>query len=65
MQQIQIQKTRAKSDNMVLVDRRDFELFQNWQKEVNDALTKIRRGCKEYLTGKTITAPSPNVFRET
>jgi len=60
---ITIPSKLSKGEELVVVRRRDFDIFQNWRQEVKDALVKIGRGRKEYQAKKTIIALSPRVFR--
>ncbi len=46
-----------------LVPKKEYDLFQQWQKEVKDALKKVQHGRKEYKSDRTTIAPSPRVFR--
>lgn len=58
-----IPKKVSGGEELVVVKRRDFKLFQKWQTEVNDALAKVKRGREEYKKGKTIISPSSHKFR--
>ena len=60
---ITIPSKLSNGEDLVVVRRRDFDIFQSWRQEVKDALAKIGRGRKEYQAKKTITALSPRVFR--
>ena len=50
-------------EELVVVKKRDFDLFQKWQIELKDALAKVRRGREEYKKRKTVVAASPRLFR--
>ena len=63
METITIPKKLSRGDDLVVVRRKVFEAFQKWQKEMDEVLAKVRRGRKEYKTGKTIVASSPRSFR--
>ncbi|KKU52364.1 MAG: hypothetical protein A3H69_01940 [Candidatus Sungbacteria bacterium RIFCSPLOWO2_02_FULL_47_9] len=54
-----IPKKVSGGEELVVVKRSDFELFQKWQVEINDALAKVQRGREEYRKKKTIVASSP------
>ncbi len=58
-----IPKKVSGGDELVVIKRSDFERFRKWQAEVEDALSKVRRGRAEYKNGKTIAAVSPKRFR--
>lgn len=58
-----ISKKATLGDELVVLRRGDFEAFEQWQAEVQDALQKVKRGRQEYRRGKTVTALSPRVFR--
>ena len=58
-----ISKNVSGGEELVVVKRRDFAVFEKWQKEVNDALAKVRRGRSEYRARKTVVASSPRRFR--
>ena len=60
---ITIPSKLSKGEELVVVRRRDFDIFQNWRQEVKDALAKIGRGRKEYRAQKTISVLSPRIFR--
>lgn len=63
IQNITIPKTLSRGEELVVVRRRDFAMFQKWREEVRDVLVKIRQGRKEYQKGKTVVTHSPRVFR--
>jgi len=63
METITIPKKLSRGDDLVVVRRKAFEAFRKWQKEMDEVLAKVRRGRKEYKTGKTIVASSPRSFR--
>ncbi|MBI2612532.1 hypothetical protein HYW59_01815 [Candidatus Kaiserbacteria bacterium] len=58
-----IPKKVSGGDDLVVIRREDFEAFQKWQVEVDDALAKIERGRTEYRRGKAVRASSPRKFR--
>jgi len=58
-----IPKKVSGGDELIVIKRSDFEVFNKWQAEVGDALAKVRRGQEEYKNKKTITASSPRKFR--
>ena len=58
-----IPKKVSGGEELVVVKRADFEVFQKWQNEVSDAISKIRRGREEYKSKKTVIAISPKKFR--
>lgn len=39
-----ISKAISGGEELVVVKRRDFAMYEKWQSEVNDALTKVKRG---------------------
>lgn len=58
-----IPKEVSGGEELIVVKRGDFELFQKWQAEVNDILTKVKRGREEYRKKKTVVTSSPSKFR--
>lgn len=58
-----IPKKVSGGEDLVVVKKKDFELFQKWQKEMREVLTKVERGREEYKKRKTIVASSPRAFR--
>ena len=58
-----ISKNVSGGEELIVVKRRDFAAFEKWQREVNDALAKVRRGRAEYRARKTVAASSPRRFR--
>lgn len=58
-----IPKKVSGGDELVVVKKRDFVMFRKWQKEVIEALAKVRRGREEHKKHKTITVSSPRAFR--
>lgn len=58
-----ISKKVSGGEELVVVKRRDFDEFEKWQREVNDALAKVKRGRSEYRARKTVVASSPRRFR--
>ena len=58
-----IPKKVSGGEELVVVKRADFEVFQKWQNEVDDALSKIKRGREEYKNKKTVVADSTRKFR--
>lgn len=60
---VTIPKKISGGEELVVVKRVDFEVFQRWQNEINDALSKVRRGREEYKKKKIIVAVSPKKFR--
>ena len=58
-----ISKTISGGEDLVVIKKRDFDLFRKWQEEVNDALEKVRRGREEHRNQKTIITASPRSFR--
>lgn len=58
-----ISKKVSGGEDLVVVKKSVFELFQKWQEEVNDALVKVRRGREEYRKRKTAVVSSPKQFR--
>lgn len=58
-----IPKKVSGGDDLVVIRRDDFEAFQKWRQEVDDALMKVKRGRAEYRRGKAIRASSPRKFR--
>ena len=48
---------------LIVVCRREFEAFQKWQAEAQNALAKVKRGREEYRQKTTIVASSPRIFR--
>lgn len=60
---VTIPKRISGGEELVVVKRADFEVFQRWQNEINDALSKVRRGREEYRNKKIIVASSPRKFR--
>ena len=60
---VTIPKRISGGEELVVVKRADFEVFQKWQNEINNALSKVRRGREEYKNKKTIMVASPKRFR--
>ena len=58
-----IPKKVSGGEELIVVKKGDFELFQRWQEEVNGALAKVKRGREEYKKKKTIVVSSPSRFR--
>ena len=58
-----ISKEVSGGEELVVITRKDFELFQKWQEEINEALAKVTRGREEYRKKKTIVVSSPRRFR--
>jgi hypothetical protein len=58
-----ISKNVSGGEELIVVKRRDFVAFERWQRELNDALAKVKRGRSEYRTRKTVAASSPRRFR--
>lgn len=58
-----IPKKVSGGEELVVVKKRDFQIFQKWQAEINDALEKVTRGRGEYKKKKTVIASSPRKFR--
>jgi len=63
MRNLTIPKRLTKGEELVVVQKNDFEAFKKWQREASDALVKVRRGRQEHRKGKTVTASSPRRFR--
>lgn len=62
-QVVTIPKKLSKGEDLVVIKSSDFKVFQEWQKNIREALEKVERGRKEYQQKKTIIASSPKVFR--
>ena len=60
---VTIPKKVSGGEELVVVKKGDFELFQKWQEEVNGALAKVKRGREEHKKKKTIVVSSPSRFR--
>ncbi|OGF83174.1 hypothetical protein A2924_01830 [Candidatus Giovannonibacteria bacterium RIFCSPLOWO2_01_FULL_44_16] len=58
-----IPKHISKGEELVVLKRSDFEVYQKWQEQINDALSKVKRGREEYKKGKTIRASSSRELR--
>ena len=58
-----IPKHISKGEELVVLKRSDFEAYRKWQDEVNDALSKVKRGREEYKKGKTTSASSSRELR--
>ncbi len=58
-----ISKKVSGGNELVVVRRADFEIFDRWRRETRDALSKVNRGREEYRNKKTVIAPSPRKFR--
>ena len=58
-----ISKKVSGGDELIVVKKSDFEAFQKWTQELNDAIVKERRGREEYKNGRTVTVSSPRKFR--
>ncbi|MEK7559832.1 MAG: hypothetical protein AAB522_00825 [Patescibacteria group bacterium] len=58
-----IPKKVSGGEELVVVRKRDFDVFQKWQSQINDALFKVYRGRKEYRTGKTRVLSSSKELR--
>jgi hypothetical protein len=58
-----IPKKISRGEELVVIRKKDFVMFQKWQEEMNDATAKVQRGRKEYQQGKTLTPNSPRSFR--
>lgn len=63
MQITTIPRAVSNGDELVVLRRKDFDEFQQWNSQVKHALVKIHRGKREYQNGKTIVADSPKSFR--
>ena len=63
MENVTIPKKLSGGNDLVVVRRKDFELFKKWQDETINALAKVRRGRKEHRQGKTVVVSSPRFFR--
>ena len=60
---ITIPKRITKGEELVVVQRSEFDVFERWRNEMRDALDKVARGRAEYRAGKTVVAKSPRRFR--
>ena len=58
-----IPKQVSGGEELVVLPRRSFDVFQKWQQEIEDALGKVRRGRQEYRARKTIVTLSPRRFQ--
>jgi len=58
-----IPKQISRGEELVVLKRSDFEAYRKWQEEVNDALSKVKRGKEEYKKGKTFSVSSPRFLR--
>ena len=58
-----IPKRISGGEELVVIKKSDFKIFQKWNKEVSDALGKIERGREEYKKGKAVAFSSPRKFR--
>ena len=58
-----IPKKISGGHDLVVVKRKDYQLFQKWQAEISDALAKVRRGHEEYRSKRTVVTSSPRKFR--
>ena len=58
-----ISKKVSGGEELVVVRKRDFDAFQKWQSQANDALSKVYRGRKEYRAGKTQILSSSKKLR--
>lgn len=58
-----IPKKISGGHELVVVKREDYQLFQKWQAEINDALTKIRRGREEHRNKRTVIVSSSRKLR--
>ena len=58
-----ISKKVSGGDELIVVKKSDFEAFQKWTQELNDAIVKVRRGRDEYKNRRTVTVSSPRKFR--
>ncbi len=58
-----IPKHISKGEELVVLKRSDFEAYRKWQEQVNDALSKVKRGREEYKRGKTLVASSSRKLR--
>lgn len=58
-----ISKKVSGGEELVVIKKSDFQMFQKWQNEVSDALSKVMRGREEYRKRKTVEASSPHKFR--
>jgi len=43
-----IPKKVSGGEELVVVKKSDFKVFQKWQEEINDALAKVARGKEKY-----------------
>lgn len=58
-----ISKKVSGGEELIVVKKSDFAIFQRWQAEINDALAKVRRGREEYKKRRTMVVSSPRTFR--
>lgn len=58
-----IPKEVARRGDLVVVPKKEYEKFVEWQNEAEDALEKVRRGRDEHKRGKTESPSSPRSFR--
>jgi len=56
---VTIPKRISGGEDLVVVRRRDFEVFARWREEVRDTLAKVNRGRKEFRARKTRVQNSP------
>ncbi len=60
---ITIPKAMTQGTDLVVLSRKEYERLQHHVSELEDALTKIRRGEKEYRKGKTRVIKSLSTLR--
>ena len=60
---VKIPKNISRGEELVVLRRRDFDVFQKWKEKIRDVDSKVRRGRQEYKGGKAILSSSPKNFR--
>ena len=58
-----IPKKVSGGNELIVVRKKDFQIFEKWHAQINDALAKVKRGREEYNRKKTVIALSTRKFR--